>query len=552
MVIRQEGRKTFVNTSVYGFPSEYEEAPFEWEEGRRFSITRRMLAGPISRLEMVFLLEDADRGTKVSLQLTLLASSALLSPVAKVAAKRALSKIVKALEHVDAGDWSRTQATRPVDPALVQRYVDALSAQHQGPLGPRLVKHVSTAHESELNPIRPFVLADTWSADRRELLELCLHAALAGLLELRWDLVCPSCRTTSESVSQLEQVDGSGHCDLCDISFELDLDQSVEAVFVPAPALRKLSLTTYCTGGPARTPHVVGQANVSDGVATLPAPKAKGRYRLFLRGGSKALVEIDEGGERELVFEHDAQAKTLAPTQATLHPEGQLVVRSTVPDAHAKIERLEWASRAATAHTVATLPTFRRQFSQQILRPGLSLRVGRVALLFSDLTGSTAMYSRLGDAMAFSLVQDHFDLLSGIIDEHDGAIIKTIGDAVMAVFVDESPAVKAALSMLRAFDSFAEEHENGEGLTLKLGVYAGACYAVTANDQLDYFGQTVNVAARLQGQAGAAELILTQELAKTAEENGWIGNAVVTERYAAKLKGIEGAVDVVRLKVQPT
>ena len=52
----------------------------------------------------------------------------------------------------------------------------------------------------------------------------------------------------------------------------------------------------------------------------------------------------------------------------------------------------------------------------------------------------------------------------------------------------------------------------GELIRLKVGLHAGACLAVTLNDRLDYFGQTVNIAARVQALAGADEIVVTDDV----------------------------------------
>ena len=74
--------------------------------------------------------------------------------------------------------------------------------------------------------------------------------------------------------------------------------------------------------------------------------------------------------------------------------------------------------------------------------------MSRVAILFSDLTGSTALYTALGDAAAFRLVDDHFDVLRASIAAHDGTIVKTMGDAVMAAFRDPVACARAAADAL--------------------------------------------------------------------------------------------------------
>jgi hypothetical protein len=166
------------------------------------------------------------------------------------------------------------------------------------------------------------------------------------------------------------------------------------------------------------------------GTAELKAPAELGRYRLFLRGGATSALEIAEGGETELTVK--AAGGSLSPTKALLAPGASLrLVLEGENQTHLKLERLLYASAAATAHVVSTLPEFRRDFSGDLLRPGTTLRVARVALLFTDLTDSTALYTRVGDAKAFKVVHEHFDLLLSIIAARRGTLVKTIGDAVM-------------------------------------------------------------------------------------------------------------------------
>jgi class 3 adenylate cyclase len=218
-------------------------------------------------------------------------------------------------------------------------------------------------------------------------------------------------------------------------------------------------------------------------------------------------------------------------------------------DRHVKLERVTRDSQAATAREVTLVPGFRRDFSSEVLRPDLALKVSTVTLFFSDLNGSTQMYSDVGDAAALRLVHDHFDLIFGIVVRHGGTLVKTIGDAVMAAFADDLAAVAASLEMLRAFEKFRAEVPNGARTHLKLGVYRGPSYLVTANGILDYFGQTVNIAARLQAQAASGELVIEATLAELAVNAGTIPATAVRERYRAKLKGVNDEIDVVRVIV---
>ena len=70
-----------------------------------------------------------------------------------------------------------------------------------------------------------------------------------------------------------------------------------------------------------------------------------------------------------------------------------------------------WDDAAATAAIVGTLQEFRDLFSSEVLAPGLQVGIERLAILFTDLSGSTAMYEQLGQARAFRFVQDHFRVI---------------------------------------------------------------------------------------------------------------------------------------------
>jgi class 3 adenylate cyclase len=362
---------------------------------------------------------------------------------------------------------------------------------------------------------------------------------------MRWGIICPSCMTSSQQARALEDIKPEGHCQLCDITFDLDLDRAVEATFLPHPAVRGVPDAMFCMGGPARTPHVLVQGTIEAGATrSLDVPREAGRYRVFARGGAAATLEVGEGGAREVDVTIDQGA--VHPTQLHAAPGGELRVQSTCEDArHVKIERLTFASTAATAHIVSTLGEFRTIFSSELLKRGTPLKVARAAVLFSDLTGSTALYTQVGDAAAFRLVDDHFDVIRAVVDAHDGVFVKTMGDAVLAAFVDATQCARAAIDALERFEAFRAKEKHGGLVGLKLGLFAGACYVVTANGALDYFGQTVNVASRVQHLAGSGEIVMPgmvfESLAPADRKR-----LVEKERLEAHVKGVEGTLQLVR------
>jgi adenylate cyclase len=547
-----------IKTSSGGVPLEYQEPPFEWVENERFTVRREMHGGLVMWMRNTFILKPGDGGgTTVTLDFELMPRTRLLAPVLRIQLRRFVERMLREIGRLDA-DLAEHRAARythgkpRLDELALERAAAALRAERapeQAAVAERLVAFVRDASDADVGRIRPFDLANRWQLDRRVVLEVCLDAVGSGLLELAWDLVCPSCRTAADRLATLNELGREGHCQLCDISFDLELDRAVEATFRPTRAVRAVDEGPYCIGGPQRTPHVVVQALLpASGSRVIAAPRRPGAYRVFVRGGAVTELAVTEGGDAsgKLRVEGDA----LEPAALGVAPGASIEIEQTGGgERHVKIERLGYAENAATAHIVSMLPVFRRRFGSEILRPGVTLRVGRVALLFTDLTGSTALYGAVGDAKAFKVVRDHFDLLREIVECKNGVIVKTIGDAVMAAFAEERDALAAAVEMHRAFPRFRAESPEASATFLKIGVYAGPCYTVTANGVLDYFGQSVNLAARLQGAARGGEIVLPAELADEADERGWLDGAPPSERFEAKLKGVQGPMRVARVTV---
>jgi class 3 adenylate cyclase len=184
-------------------------------------------------------------------------------------------------------------------------------------------------------------------------------------------------------------------------------------------------------------------------------------------------------------------------------------------------------------------------FAEETIVAGEGLVVRHLALLFTDLQGSTALYERIGDLKAFDLVRLHFGHLREVITANSGALVKTIGDAVMASFVDPLDALRAALEMRARIGRFNRE-SGADLIAIKIGLHAGACLAVTLNNRLDYFGQTVNVAARVQGMAGPDEILVTDDVLGRAGALAIVGD-VATEASDIELKGVSGMIKVHRI-----
>ena len=529
----------------------YEEPPFEWTEHRGFVFSRVMHQGLARCYRAAYELTDrpGDPGCQVTITIDVTPITPLVHPVVWIFAKRAIDRIVEYVRSVDAELAGAAPIALQVSPArrpAAERIGAALAARHRPALVRRLVAHVCEGDDLDVRRIRPFALAAAWDSPRDDVLRLCLDAVSSGLMELAWGILCPSCRGPVETIPTLAQLTQENHCDLCDLRFGVDLDRVVEASFTPHAAIRVVERRPFCVGGPMLTPHVVAQAAPGpDGTIRIEAPEAEGRYRLFVRGGASAPVEVSRGAEA--IVRVAASASALAPAVIAVAPGGAVILEAKPQVSHAKLERAEWAFDAATAHDVSLLPEWRSQFGSQALRPGLALRIAHTALLFSDLCGSTAMYSRVGDAAAFGIVTDCLDYGRAIVVENHGSQVKTMGDAIMAVFADPKDALAAAVSMIQKWESFQRGHALAADLELKIGIFSGPCTIVSANGVLDYFGQTVNSAARVQHLAAPRQVVIPAALAEQVPPPE---GTVFSERFEAQVKGIDAPLALVRVDVR--
>ncbi len=169
-----------------------------------------------------------------------------------------------------------------------------------------------------------------------------------------------------------------------------------------------------------------------------------------------------------------------------------------------------------TAKRLLTNQTFRDIHRTDALDVDQRLKITSLTFLFTDLKGSTELYERVGDLAAFDLVKAHFRILTEIVAAEAGAVVKTIGDAVMATFPTPDRALAAALRMREAMRALNEERKS-EDLLLKIGIHEGPCLAVMLNDRQDYFGQTVNIASRVQNLAVSRSIFATGSVVEHPE-----------------------------------
>jgi len=395
-----------------------------------------------------------------------------------------------------------------------------------------------------MNRIRPLELAQKWDTEPRKAIELCLEAARVGLLGMRWDLICPRCRSGEGALPDLASLPEGVHCPSCNIDYQRNFSANVELSFHPATAIREINPDeNFCLMSPAHTPHVLLQKILDPGEsAELEIDIAPGAYDLrTLEPGGMVEIEYDGGGFPEVIAGNDEMCAGEAAEDGKVALRNESKKRLTL-----LIERRDWLDNIVTADKVATLQAFRDLCGNQVLRAGDDAAIEHITLMFSDLRGSTALYNRIGDGPAYHLVREHFAFMAGEIREHNGAIIKTIGDAVMAAFGEPADAVRAMLSIQNHVAAF-NESQGEEELVIKLGAHAGRTIAVNLNGRLDYFGATDNLAARLQQESEGGDIVHSAPLARDPAVDPQL-EGIDFETGSATMKGFDDPIPYLRLR----
>ena len=139
-----------------------------------------------------------------------------------------------------------------------------------------------------------------------------------------------------------------------------------------------------------------------------------------------------------------------------------------------------------------------------------------LAILFADMSGSSLIYEVLGDQAAQKLVTDCMSILSRVAEDHQGTVIKTIGDEVMCTFPGANLAVTAAIEMHRNLENTV--FVNKPGLpppSIRVGIHWGP----VIHERDDVFGDTVNLAARMATIAKSRQILMTEQtVAETPPE----------------------------------
>jgi len=406
------------------------------------------------------------------------------------------------------------------------------------------VEHlVARGSDRDLNRVNVLAFAAKYGLDEDKTIAAFLHAARIGAFEMAWNVLCPGCGGVLDTGATLKTVNRDRyHCSLCAAGYEPTLDEMVEVTFTVSPRARRIAAHE-----PDRLPpfEYYRQIFFSSGV-DLPENLEERFSKMLLEflelgPGERAFLSLHLPPEFVIIFDAVTHAtqfidvrgeptrerqslsmvigrghapnETLTlrpgPLRLTLENHTDRRVLPNVCIAGDELHDILGHRRPfLTAKRLLTNQTFRDIYRTDTLAIDQRLKITSLTFLFTDLRGSTNLYEQVGDLAAFDLVRAHFRVLHEIVASEAGAVVKTIGDAVMATFPTPERAVAAALRMQEAMRRLNAERRR-EDLLLKIGIHEGPCLAVTLNDRQDYFGQTVNIASRVQSLADTQAILTT-------------------------------------------
>ncbi|WP_139491861.1 adenylate/guanylate cyclase domain-containing protein [Brevibacillus dissolubilis] len=431
----------------------------------------------------------------------------------------------------------------------------------------------------ELFRINPLQFASQHHFNAILVQNLFIYATKVGLFQMEWNMLCPTCGGMEHSYGSLHELaDGHFHCIVCNVDYDAELDRYIEVSFTMNPEVACFTYSPFTNEKEyenyfiSRNYHrSVEHQHFTENIAfrgfTAPMGGQAGVIRFEAKAGDLLrLLSLDQHMVSYIrVGDEAASAKTLTldltpdgitPPMLTIAPgETELIIQN-----HLEIQaglvllftNLEMFHHITTSHPPKLQPfltgymllnnqKFREALLIEKFPDDLQLRLSNITLLFTDLQNSTELYELSGDTYAYNLVQEHFKLLSQVVSKHGGAIVKTMGDAIMATFTYPCDGVCAAYEMLAQIQEWNQRKElkSDYQMELKIGLHTGSALAVKANETIDFFGQTVNIAARVQSIAQAGEIWLTDEVFQSPEVSSLLQTkGIVHEKYSILLKGV--------------
>jgi class 3 adenylate cyclase len=551
-----------------GITLRWRESPYEWIENQFFRVRRQYLRGPFRSIAIEWKFEETSTGCilrqtfnyEMANRWTKFLGRLLLDIGARKDFLRGYGIIDRHLAKKRSSEVfspfpQATQTEMPNPKRRAQLKERLLQAKIEESTADRLLGFILESSELDLVRIRPFRVASRLGLSRMNCLLVLLKACQVGVLSLEWSALCPVCRGSKAAGKILGKIKKMAHCSSCNIEFKSEFSKSIELVFSPHESVRKVTEKEFCVGSPRNTPHFYLQQRLMPGErAVFPVKVSAGSYRLRSPQSKQEFMfgvnnEDDlASAETRCVFDQRWKSQVSGETATIALSDGPSeihVENATSEELTLVFERAEWLEDVCTATLASSLHEFRNVFSSQIFDLEEKVDFSTVAVMFTDLKGSAALYQKIGDAQAFVLIQKHFQIIAECVKAHEGGVVKTIGDSVMAVFSSGENALLAGIEIQKRLAEDAE-------MQARVAIHQGPCFMIRLNDILDFFGTTVNLASRLQNQCEGGHLAISAQMFDDlGVRKAMKKQRVVAEQDVRNFKGFDCQFEVYKIRFRP-
>ena len=552
--------RIFANTKFNGMKVRWREHPFQWIFEREMSVLREFESGPFEWVTSTVELQPL-AGQKTRLIHSFKVKprgwfGKMLTPIQfGVLIKRSLDKVYPRLEGI-ANDQSCGYAcdvSFGADPRLSKAQTHLLEERVEQ-LG-QSIKNVSLARElgefirRVADPlvarIRPLALAPKFGCTQDQALQACYAGIEVGLLSFSWDIICPVCQIAADNFDSLKHIESHVHCKVCNLEFQPDFADSVEAIFSAHPEIRNVERKTYCIGGPYHAPHVLAQSclpasqHVDVGVALRA-----GRYRItgpqLNVQGDLDVADDAVASRAEFAIGGDVAAglPTLCSGDACVSLKNQTDMEVIV-----RLEQRANRDDALSVTIASQHSLFRKLFPNDVKLVEQLVGVSRAYLLGFRHVEADALLEQIGDIQ----VRENWAKLQQLIPtEQVGCrVVECTHESLIASFDKLEDLLSTLLNLL----SDAQAKLNVPIDKCCFAIHLGEVMTSTAANQPTTFGKTVRESKKSLTELSANELAVPRDVFEMLRRSESI-TAEVAENEQGEFNQTQRTVSICRQLLQ--
>ena len=532
----------------------FTEIPPQWSQPSLLVTKRVLHQGVLASIATRFSLTPLMQGTRLLIEMQIESRLPQLAWLIKLYGQGTLWHLGRTLARIDTGilrgekTQLRVAELSPEPLAVAHKATQAALLPEDRPLLEELVALLRRSDDLDVDSLRLPSLCESLVQNEQTVLRLLLVASAHGLLQLSFDVLCPSCRQPAGQYDHLSELSDEAFCSLCELRVPVEFAGNVEVTFRPAAPLRRLARPLYASESPSTELHVLTQMVLpSSSTLTLTVPNEPSEFRLWARGGATGLLRVSTLGPQQASIE---VGDSIVPAQVEIAMGGTLeIAHKTNQARHFKLERSEWNRQKLLAHRVTLHPLFRRLFPTEVPKPAVQLAVPSVTLWMSEFPSLGELCAALGDSGAFRQVLELEQAVCRAIEPEQGAVTHNSGSSLTVAFESSEAALRAAVAAQRAVMAVRTDNPFAPLLAMRIGLFAGPATLVCADRRLDYFGQTVAICERLCNEAHGGDILLPANLTALASEQAGVKAGPI---FSVSGKGLPAPIAVTRLCVEST